>query len=1306
MAEQGRGVSGATVLDALSAMIAVLDARGHIIYVNEAWKRFARENGSVDPTFGVGSSYLDACLPGSVESEQDVSAGIRAVLERQLTDFNHVYPCHSPLRERWFRMMVTPMTELADAAGAVVVHADVTALKLTEDALRDREALLSNAQRIAGLGIWHLDALKKQLTWSDETCRIFGIEPGSFAGTFEAFVSFIHPDDRARLVPGMEHPPEGQPIDLEYRIIRPDGTERVIMERGEVAYDSAGVLLRKLGVIMDVTEQHRADRALRESEDRYRDLIEHSGDLICTHDLEGRLLSVNPSASAYTGYSREELLRMNMADLVAPDVRSDFAEYLAAIRENGRATGILKVRTARGEIRYWEYENTLRADGVTFPVVRGRARDITDRVHIERELRTHMTRLTAIIETQRSLASTDASIEELHDTTAALSRQVLGAEGGVLALVNGDRLVYRSVSGEATHVGFSVPLDGSLAGESFRKNRPLRCDDAEHDPRVHAGLCREIQLRSMVVTPIRAAGAPIGVIKVFSPKPNRFTTADESTLALLAESIGAVIERKRAEAALRESEARLLESQRIAQLGDWEWNLATQELWWSEAIYRMFGIDPAQTEQPLTFRDFMEAVHRDDRDIVVAAISRSTESGLPYDIEMRICAHDGADRVLHARGRVFYDHDDRPVRMVGNVQDITARKLAERKLEQSNSLVHIAGRIARIGGWQLTANSERVYWSDEVAAIHDTPPGTHPLIAEAINYYAPEWQERITHAVTLCFAEGTGFDEELEIITARGRRVWVRALGEAVAGAGGAIVAIQGAFQDISDRKRAEERLRQQEEQYRAIVEAVNDAILILDADARVLTANHAACVMHGYELEQLIGMKLTALVHPADLERVEQIVTAARAGDAAYAEAVHIRQDGTEVQVVANSTSFLLAGVPHVLMVVSNVSEQKRLQQQLERSDRISSLGRLAANIAHEMNNVMMGILPFTEIIRRRTTADAMLQNAATHIAKSVERGKVVTQEILRFTRAASDPELRSIDGARLLTDVADELRSALPPSIALEVRCEPELHVLGDASQLQQVVTNLVVNARDAMPSGGRVSLEMLTATEATAAPFAGVDDPRQYVQLEVRDEGTGIAPTLLGQIFEPLFTTKGSGGTGLGLAIVHQIVALHGGQIHVDSRPGAGTTFQVLLRKATADVSSETIAHSAAPAWRNVRHVVLVEDEPLVAEGIAALLATEGVTCERIERGAEAIARLRNFRPDLLILDVGLPDVSGIDVYRAVARTQKNLPTIFSTGHGDHRLLADLGAPATVRFISKPYDFDELSRTVAQLVSASQS
>jgi two-component system, cell cycle sensor histidine kinase and response regulator CckA len=513
-------------------------------------------------------------------------------------------------------------------------------------------------------------------------------------------------------------------------------------------------------------------------------------------------------------------------------------------------------------------------------------------------------------------------------------------------------------------------------------------------------------------------------------------------------------------------------------------------------------------------------------------------------------------------------------------------------------------------------------------------------------------------------------------------------------------------YNDITDRVEALDRLWQQEEQYRAIVEAVTESILILELDGRIVAGNPAVYEMYGYEVAQLRGRELAALIDASDRSRVAMLVERAAAGEPFQAEATGLHREGREVHVAMNGRSFFMGGIPHLLVLMSNVSDRKRLQQRLERVDRISSLGRLAATIAHEMNNVMMGIVPFAEIIRRRTENDPTIQNATTHILASAARGKGVTHDILRFTRATGAVELKAVEGTALLSQLKGEMENQMPPQIVLDLKCEDGLLLLGDASQLQQVLVNLLNNARDAMRSGGRITVCLTTCSPEAFEFFAGTNEsPENFVHLSVADEGDGIPPYLLSHIFEPLFTTKETGGSGLGLAIVHQIVAAHDGQIHVANNPRGGSTFHLLLRKVEPEDSpsiKESIPHDV---WKRIRSVLLVEDEPSVGEALVALLELEGVRCEWVTSGHAALVSLRDDLPDLLILDVGLPDISGVDLYREVARTHPRLPTIFSTGHGDHRLLDELDPSAPVGFLSKPYGMDLLTSRVRALFDRRQ-
>jgi CheY-like chemotaxis protein len=189
-------------------------------------------------------------------------------------------------------------------------------------------------------------------------------------------------------------------------------------------------------------------------------------------------------------------------------------------------------------------------------------------------------------------------------------------------------------------------------------------------------------------------------------------------------------------------------------------------------------------------------------------------------------------------------------------------------------------------------------------------------------------------------------------------------------------------------------------------------------------------------------------------------------------------------------------------------------------------------------------------------------------------------------------------------------------------------------------------------------------------------------------------------LERIFEPLFTTKGKAGSGLGLAIVKQIVSAHGGRIDVENIPGVGVVFHVLLVKAASPASERTEVESTSP-WRKIRSVMVVDDEPAVGEGITGLLRMEGISCEWIDGGRAALERLEGFRPDLLILDVGLPDLNGAEVYGRASVIHPGLITIFSTGHGDQRIVDALSAPANVRVLSKPWDFSMLTACLAGLL-----
>src|SRR5438105_837831 len=321
-------------------------------------------------------------------------------------------------------------------------------------------------------------------------------------------------------------------------------------------------------------------------------------------------------------------------------------------------------------------------------------------------------------------------------------------------------------------------------------------------------------------------------------------------------------------------------------------------------------------------------------------------------------------------------------------------------------------------------------------------------------------------------------------------------------------------------------------------------------------------------------------------------------------------------------------------------------MARQLEETRRIATLGRVAATMAHEFNNVMMGIATFVEVLKRRKAPEA-IDRSVRGIESGIKRGRTITDEILRYTRA-STPVASAIDVAAWLADFAVEAQALTAG--AANIHAETGLCVRGDVSQLNQVLVNLLINAKDASAPGAPITIEAKRASD-------------EFADIVVADRGSGIPPDVLDRIFDPLFTTKPR-GTGLGLAVVQQVIEAHGGTVNVQSEAGVGTTFHLQLPICEATEP----AHSAAGG-----SLLLVEDDGAVAAGLDALLTSEGVIVRTAASGGEAIREIDRDRPDVIVLDLQLPDISGANVYDLISERWPGLPVIFISGSFDPQEIA---------------------------------
>jgi PAS domain S-box-containing protein len=645
----------------------------------------------------------------------------------------------------------------------------------------------------------------------------------------------------------------------------------------------------------------------------------------------------------------------------------------------------------------------------------------------------------------------------------------------------------------------------------------------------------------------------------------------------------------------------------------------------------------------------------------------------------------------HGASRLF---EGATIGRVWSFRDVTERIQAEEALRKSEEKYRsLIAHIPEVT-WTADGHGNLTFISTNIEAIYGFSAEEVYASGETLwlDRVHPDDRDRVQAGYAALFAGGKGFKDEFRIQRKDGVWIWVHAWSLGTYEYDGDLNA-DGVLRDITARKAAESEFRRVARDRELLLESTVDGIYAVDNRGRCTMANRAAAVFLGRTIDELIGCQVHELIHhhkadgsPYPVEECA-ICRAFHAGKASRAtDEVFWRNEGTSFPVEYLSSPLIDDGVVRGAVVTfSDVTERRKLERRLEQVSRVSSLGRMAATIAHEFNNVLMGIQPFAEIMRRRAGDDPKMQQAAGQILNSVTRGKNITQDILRMTRPP-EPALHSIDVSQWLNQLAAEIRPQVGSQIAVtvEVPAPGTLFALCDPAQMQQVVMNLAFNARDAMNAGGTLTLSAARG---------------DMVRVVVADTGCGMDAETLPFIFEPLFTTKKS-GTGLGLAVAQQLVIRNGGTIAVESTPGVGTRFKIELPEALPSVQRLLDEPLLSPDQFGVRRVLIVEDDRSVASGLASILESEKVQVRVVVRGGEAVGAIAAFDPDVVLIDIGLPDMSGTAVYEQIAARWPRMSVIFSTGHADEARFPYPGLKH-VGFLRKPYSTETLLNKIREVV-----
>jgi len=654
-------------------------------------------------------------------------------------------------------------------------------------------------------------------------------------------------------------------------------------------------------------------------------------------------------------------------------------------------------------------------------------------------------------------------------------------------------------------------------------------------------------------------------------------------------SVRDVTARRQSQERSAASEALLAQAQRVTHLGSWEWRIETDELAWSDELYRIFGLEPGSVQ--LSFEEFLSRVHPDDRERVQAAVAYSAATGEDSALEYRIVVPDGGVRWLRSHRAVERDAD-RPLRMFGTALDVTEQKQVEQRLRDAETRYRTLLEQLPLAFYirPLSLAEPNIYVSPQVEAMLGYPADewlTDAGILEQIVH--PDDREKVLRDASRVRKNGAPLRAEYRYVAADGRVVWTLDETYLVTDESGEPYAVQGFLLDITERKEAE--------------------------------------------------------------------------------------------------------------------AERDRLLAELYHAQRLEALGRLAGGVAHDFNNMLTAIEGYSELLLQRLGPESPLRLDAEEIRRAAGRASSLTRHLLAFSRRQTlEPQL--VDLNEVVSGATNLLERLIGETVHLRaIPGATEPFLLADPAQVEQVLLNLVLNARDAMPADGTLTIETENVELAPRAAAEHGVEPGPYVALGVTDTGAGMDAHTRERIFDPFFTTKDAGkGSGLGLSTVYGTVRQSGGFIRVDSTPGRGSRFEIFFPAAERGGEHADREQLEPPSERGEPATILVvEDEEIVRRFVVTALAEAGHTVLSAANGAEALAlcEAEASAIDILLTDVVMPGLGGRELAEQVRALRPGISVVLMSGYTETTASPELdGRP--VAFLDKPFSPAALLRVVRDAVA----
>jgi two-component system, cell cycle sensor histidine kinase and response regulator CckA len=754
-----------------------------------------------------------------------------------------------------------------------------------------------------------------------------------------------------------------------------------------------------------------------------------------------------------------------------------------------------------------------------------------------------------------------------------------------------------------------------------------------------------------------------------------------------------ISERRRVDEELRERDYWLHESQRVAGIGSYRLDFKAGIWKSSEILEKIFGIGKNYER---SVAGWGSIIHPDDREMMLRYFSEIGKTRSRFDKEYRIVRfNDNQCRWVWGLGELSYDAAGDTIEMYGTIQDITYRKEKEIALQQSQIQYKQLIEQAADGIFMLNADGRFIMVNSKICEMLGYA-SEELLLLNILDTYPDELRDigrqrfnRINKGESLRFErlikrkDGSIFYVEISASLLQDGRQ-------------------QAFMRDVTERRKADEALRQSNAFNEMLIKTLPFGIEIVDESGNILFMSDT--------MKQMLRKDATGeccwATYKDDHNQCTDcpLINGIELGETANLEVRNALQGKT---LHINHVGITYEGKRAVLEVFQDVTEIKMLQNSLLQSQKIESLGTLAGGIAHDFNNILGIILAHASILSRVSSDPARLANSIESITKATERGESVVRQLLTFARK-NEIKFESVRVTAIIKELVELIRETFPKAISIKTSVPDNLpSIVGDATQLHQVFLNLCVNARDAMPKGGELSINASVIQGETIQPKYPNADSIKYFHITVSDTGTGMTEETRLRIFEPFFTTKDQGkGTGLGMSLVYGIMQSHHGFVDVESQLEKGTTFNLYLPILPAEKRPEKRAAVSSDAPGGTETILVVEDEEMLRDLLKMALEKKGYSVITAADGEEAVLKYSNAEQEihLVLSDFGLPKVNGDQVYYTLKEIHPSVKMILASGYLEPAQKNEIMSAGVTDFIQKPYLLNEVLQKIRQAIDKS--